>query len=328
MSVETEYISQIFKLCRHWLTRSGEKRHHLERQREEHRALVIKEPVAASKREQKPAGTHNANLPSTSSGMLTRSGEKCRRLERQREEPRALGIKRHFMLDVPALLLATLEELTGEQLKTFQSNLTSVQLPDFSPIPESQLENTDRQDTVDQMVKTYSPERVVEITLRILRKMNLHDLAKKLQRDHRDIPLEMANSLNTEVAVNTQENTQRMDEELGRERGLFQCSITGLVFRMEGEGEVLYRTVPWNRRLLAQRGKRPAGPLFKFTCLKGSVCQLHLPHCEIYPGDGCDFLSVAHVTDDIIEFLDPHEITETHIIINITGFCDYGPHQG
>ncbi|KAK6300942.1 hypothetical protein J4Q44_G00290400 [Coregonus suidteri] len=93
---------------------------------------------------------------------------------------------------------------------------------------------------------------------------------------------------------------------------------------MEGEGEVLYRTVPWDRRLLAQRGKRPAGPLFKFTCLKGSVCQLHLPHCEIYPGDGCDFLSVAHVTDDIIEFLDPHEITETHIIINITGFCDYG----
>ncbi|CAB1344206.1 unnamed protein product [Coregonus sp. 'balchen'] len=106
--------------------------------------------------------------------------------------------------------------------------------------------------------------------------------------------------------------------------GLFQCSITGLVFRMEGEGEVLYRTVPWDRRLLAQSGKRPAGPLFKFTCLNGSICQLCLPHCEIYPGDGCDFLSVAHVTDDIIEFLDPHEITETHIIINITGFSAYG----
>uniref|UniRef100_A0A4W5LE35 FIIND domain-containing protein n=1 Tax=Hucho hucho TaxID=62062 RepID=A0A4W5LE35_9TELE len=106
--------------------------------------------------------------------------------------------------------------------------------------------------------------------------------------------------------------------------GLFQCSITGLVFRMEGEGEVLYRTVPWDRRLLAQNGKRPAGPLFKFTCLNGSVCQLHLPHCEIFPGGGCDYLSVAHVTDDIIEFIPPHDITETHIIINISGFCAYG----
>uniref|UniRef100_A0A8C7NGW5 FIIND domain-containing protein n=1 Tax=Oncorhynchus mykiss TaxID=8022 RepID=A0A8C7NGW5_ONCMY len=105
--------------------------------------------------------------------------------------------------------------------------------------------------------------------------------------------------------------------------GLFQCSKTGLVFRMEGEGEVLYRTVPWDRRFLAQSVKRPAGPLFMFRCLKGSVSQLHLPHCEICPGGGCDFLSVAHVTDDIIEFI-PHKITETHVIINIYGFSAYG----
>ncbi|XP_064872276.1 caspase recruitment domain-containing protein 8-like isoform X2 [Oncorhynchus nerka] len=106
--------------------------------------------------------------------------------------------------------------------------------------------------------------------------------------------------------------------------GLFQCSITGLVFRMEGEGEVLYRTVHWDRRLLSQRGKRPAGPLFMFRCLKGSVSQLHLPHCQMHSGGGCDFLSVAHVTDDNMEFIPPHEITETHIIINVTGFSAYG----
>uniref|UniRef100_A0A4W5PLC7 NACHT domain-containing protein n=1 Tax=Hucho hucho TaxID=62062 RepID=A0A4W5PLC7_9TELE len=107
--------------------------------------------------------------------------------------------------------------------------------------------------------------------------------------------------------------------------GLFQCSVKGLVFRMEGEGEVVYRTVPWDRRLLAQRGKRPAGPLFKFTCLKGSVCQLRLPHCEIHSEGGCDFLSVAHVTDDdSMEFLPPHDTTETHVILNINGFCKYG----
>ncbi|XP_023999541.1 uncharacterized protein [Salvelinus sp. IW2-2015] len=281
------------------------------------------------------------------------------------------------------------------------------------------------------MVKRYDPEGAVGNTVNILRKMNQHDLTK-LQRDHRErplevdcppilesplevdcppilerpleidcppilesplevdcppilesplevdcppilesplemdcppvleTPLEMANSLNTEVSVNTQENTQRMDEELGRERdspllldhhhmsspdeftpeihdqdnrgeyrfqcpraGLFQCSITGLVFRMEGEGEVLYRTVPWDRSLLAQKGKRPAGPLFNIDCPQKSVSQLHLPHCEILSEGGCDFLSVAHVTDDI-EFIPPLETTEKHIIINITGFSAYG----
>ncbi|KAM9492117.1 uncharacterized protein ACWYII_004092 isoform 2-T2 [Salvelinus alpinus] len=319
-----------------------------------------------------------------------------------------------------ALLLATLEELSTDELKIFQKELTpSKQLPPyltgFPPIPETQLENADRQVTADQMVKRYGPEGAVEITQRILRRMNQEDLAEKFERyhsrgkkrrtseepswpglvsrgkkiedcvqltgrapffiKHKKTPklemdfstilgsqLKMANSLNTEVSVNTQENTQRMgEEELGRERespllldhhhmsspdeftpeihdqdnrgeyrfqcpraGLFQCSITGLVFRMEGEGEVLYKTVHWDMRFLSQNGKRPAGPLFKFRCLKGSVCQLHLPHCEIYNSGGCHFLSVAHVTDDNTEFLPPLEITGTHIIINISGFSAYG----
>ncbi|XP_055762374.1 uncharacterized protein LOC129839125 [Salvelinus fontinalis] len=141
--------------------------------------------VAASEREQKPAWAERDKVPSTSSGMLTRSGEKRRRLERQRKGPKSLDIRRSSMLDVPALLLTTLEELTEEQLKTFQSHLTSGQLFGFPSIPESQLENVDRQDTVDQMVQRYGPERAVEITVEILREMNLHDLAKKLQRDHR-----------------------------------------------------------------------------------------------------------------------------------------------
>uniref|UniRef100_A0A8C9ZK52 Caspase recruitment domain family member 8 n=1 Tax=Sander lucioperca TaxID=283035 RepID=A0A8C9ZK52_SANLU len=106
--------------------------------------------------------------------------------------------------------------------------------------------------------------------------------------------------------------------------GLYQCSVTGLVFHMEGEGDVVYRIVPWNRRLLAQHHKKPAGPLFDIKCLQQSVCQLHLPHCEIRSTGGCDFLSVAHVNDEDIEFISPHRITETHVIINITGFSGFG----
>ncbi|XP_067434965.1 caspase recruitment domain-containing protein 8-like [Thunnus thynnus] len=106
--------------------------------------------------------------------------------------------------------------------------------------------------------------------------------------------------------------------------GLYQCSLTGLVFHMEGEGDVVYRIVSWNRRLLAQHHKKPAGPLFDIKCLQQSVCQLHLPHCEIRSTGGCEFLSVAHVDDEDIEFITPHQITETHVIINITGFSGFG----
>ncbi|XP_067434602.1 caspase recruitment domain-containing protein 8-like [Thunnus thynnus] len=106
--------------------------------------------------------------------------------------------------------------------------------------------------------------------------------------------------------------------------GLYQCSVTGLVFHMEGEGDVVYRIVSWNRRLLAQHHKKPAGPLFDIKCLQQSVCQLHLPHCEIRSTGGCEFLSVAHVNDEGIEFITPHQITETHVIINITGFSGFG----
>ncbi|XP_052384480.1 uncharacterized protein LOC118378724 isoform X4 [Oncorhynchus keta] len=247
-----------------------------------------------------------------------------------------------------AWLLNSLEELNINELKTFQNHLTSGKRLGFPPMPKSQLENTDRQVTVDLMMKIYDPERAVKITLSILRWMNDHDLTEKLQSDHTE-PSGPEEAVEITPEILKKMNWDDLSKKIERERfpedfepedydqednrtyrfqcpsaGLFQCSITGLVFRMEGEGEVLYMTVPWDRKLLAQCVKRPAGPLFKFRCLKGSVCQLHLPHCEICPGGGCDFLSVAHVTDDNIEFIPPHKITETHVIINIYGFCAYG----
>lgn len=86
---------------------------------------------------------------------------------------------------------------------------------------------------------------------------------------------------------------------------LYQCSVTGLVFLMKAEGDVVHRTVPWNRRLLAQHHKNPAGPLFDIKCQQQSVCQLHLPHCEIISTGGGQFLQVAHVNDEGIEFINP-----------------------
>ncbi|XP_029979232.1 NACHT, LRR and PYD domains-containing protein 12-like [Sphaeramia orbicularis] len=107
--------------------------------------------------------------------------------------------------------------------------------------------------------------------------------------------------------------------------GLYQCSVTGLVFGMETDGVVVYRTVPWDRRMLDQYHKKPAGPLFDITCVDKSVVQLHLPHCELRPTGGWDFLSVAHVEDDgSVQFIRPQKITETHVVIRVTGFSPVG----
>ncbi|XP_035771051.1 NACHT, LRR and PYD domains-containing protein 1b allele 3-like [Neolamprologus brichardi] len=106
--------------------------------------------------------------------------------------------------------------------------------------------------------------------------------------------------------------------------GLYQCSVTGLVFLMKAEGDVVYRTVPWNRKLLTQHHKKPAGPLFDIKCQQQSVCQLCLPHCELISTGGGQFLQVAHVNDEGIEFITPQQITESHVVINITGFSGYG----
>eukprot|EP00063_Salmo_salar_P010907 XP_013985742.1 PREDICTED: NACHT, LRR and PYD domains-containing protein 6-like isoform X1 [Salmo salar] len=85
------------------------------------------------------------------------------------------------LLDVPALLLTTLMELNPDELKTFQSYLTSGQLLGIPPIPWIELENTGRQDTVDQKVKRYGPGGAVGITVEILRRTKLDNLAGRLQ---------------------------------------------------------------------------------------------------------------------------------------------------
>ncbi|XP_064815413.1 uncharacterized protein LOC135531206 isoform X3 [Oncorhynchus masou masou] len=148
--------------------------------------------VAASEKEQKPAGEEREETSSTSSGMLTPSGEKRRGLETVISRLEMLNVGKVGnlkTLDIPALLLTTLEEMNSGELRRFQSYPTSGRICGFPPIPESQLKNTDRQNTVNQMVKRYGPEGAVGITLRILREMDLDDLAENLKRDHtRGIP--------------------------------------------------------------------------------------------------------------------------------------------
>uniref|UniRef100_UPI003AAAAF7F NACHT, LRR and PYD domains-containing protein 3-like isoform X1 n=1 Tax=Centroberyx gerrardi TaxID=166262 RepID=UPI003AAAAF7F len=75
------------------------------------------------------------------------------------------------------LLLGTLEDLGDEELKSFKWFLQQADILDgFPAIPKSRLEKADRQDTVDQMVQTYSPPGALEITVEVLKKINRNDL--------------------------------------------------------------------------------------------------------------------------------------------------------
>ncbi|KAG7234381.1 hypothetical protein INR49_004859 [Caranx melampygus] len=107
--------------------------------------------------------------------------------------------------------------------------------------------------------------------------------------------------------------------------GQFQCTSTGLVFVMDQEAELFYKTVQWDESLLQSVGKMAAGPLFSIRCPEDAVHQLHLPHCETKEGLHCDgLLSVAHITDDGISFIEPLEITDTHVIISVPHLSFFG----
>ncbi|XP_041655367.1 NACHT, LRR and PYD domains-containing protein 12-like isoform X3 [Cheilinus undulatus] len=108
-------------------------------------------------------------------------------------------------------------------------------------------------------------------------------------------------------------------------QGVFKCLSTRLVFAMAKEVELQYKTVQWDEAVLQSAGKMAAGPLFDIQCPEEAVCQLHLPHCESKEGllvDGG--LSVAHITDDGMSFLEPLEITDTHVVVNVSHLSSFG----
>ncbi|XP_030003839.1 NACHT, LRR and PYD domains-containing protein 12-like isoform X2 [Sphaeramia orbicularis] len=107
--------------------------------------------------------------------------------------------------------------------------------------------------------------------------------------------------------------------------GAFHCTWTGLVFVVTREVGLMYRTVQWDEPLLQSAGRMPAGPLFSIESPENAVCQLHLPHCETNP-DQCSksLLSVVHITDDGMKFIEPQKITDTHVVIDVPHLSLFG----
>ncbi|KAK2859753.1 hypothetical protein Q5P01_004373 [Channa striata] len=106
--------------------------------------------------------------------------------------------------------------------------------------------------------------------------------------------------------------------------GEFQCLSTGLMFVMTQEAELEYRTVQWDERLLPP-GNVPAGPLFDIKCSEDAVCRLQLPHCDTEDAALSDgLLSVVHITDDELSFLEPMQITDTHVVVEVPHLSAFG----
>ncbi|XP_062372896.1 NACHT, LRR and PYD domains-containing protein 1b allele 1-like isoform X2 [Sardina pilchardus] len=99
--------------------------------------------------------------------------------------------------------------------------------------------------------------------------------------------------------------------------GLYKCKLTGLMFKMETAGELEYHSVRWGDKL-ENLNYEPAGPLYNINCLHGSLVQIHFPHCEIISDGKLEHMSVAHITDNGLEVIAPKEITESHVVMDIS----------
>ncbi|XP_068564860.1 NACHT, LRR and PYD domains-containing protein 12-like [Cebidichthys violaceus] len=75
----------------------------------------------------------------------------------------------------------TLEDLGADQFKEFKWYLKEEVLEGFPAIPFSRLENADRMDTVDQMVKNYSIN-TIKVIREVLKEINRNDLVEKLSK--------------------------------------------------------------------------------------------------------------------------------------------------
>ncbi|XP_068163674.1 NACHT, LRR and PYD domains-containing protein 3-like [Antennarius striatus] len=88
------------------------------------------------------------------------------------------------MACVPELLLATLEELLEEELRTFHFFLHSKVLEGFPHIPRRRVTGLDRTGTVDVLVQAYGYDSAVIVTVEILTRMQLNLFAETLKNKY------------------------------------------------------------------------------------------------------------------------------------------------
>ncbi|KAK9531143.1 hypothetical protein VZT92_010585 [Zoarces viviparus] len=84
-------------------------------------------------------------------------------------------------MEVQFLIRDSLVQLGADDFKTFRWYLAQPVLDGCRPIPKSYLENKNQEDTVSRMIDSYGKESAVNVTVEILKRMNLNNEAEKLQ---------------------------------------------------------------------------------------------------------------------------------------------------
>ncbi|KAA8595296.1 pyrin [Etheostoma spectabile] len=87
-------------------------------------------------------------------------------------------------MQVPLLILNTLDELGADDFKRFWWNLTQPVLDGCQPIRKGHLENGDRQDIVSKMITSYGEETAVNVAVEILKRMNHNNAAEMLKKTY------------------------------------------------------------------------------------------------------------------------------------------------
>ncbi|XP_048853449.1 NACHT, LRR and PYD domains-containing protein 12-like isoform X2 [Brienomyrus brachyistius] len=79
------------------------------------------------------------------------------------------------------LLLDYLKDLSDDELKEFKLRLPVNK--ELKPLPKGQMKTSGRTDFAEMMMNSYSKAGALKVTLEILKKMNLNDLAQRLKED-------------------------------------------------------------------------------------------------------------------------------------------------
>ncbi|KAL7393705.1 hypothetical protein ABVT39_014808 [Epinephelus coioides] len=250
-------------------------------------------------------------------------------------------------------LLETLEDLSPGELKKFKCHVMSSHVlqytkmeKDLPKIPGHQMETADRVKIVGLMVKIYG-QQSVEVTCKVLKKMNRTDLAERLSGTSSGLKGKMKKTeteilhnhtslaacwasphssdwTNLDPEVNYTDANEAPIYSLQSGAGNFECSVSGLRWVCKEKVSFKYQfcSLSGHFERIESMKYMPAGPLMDITVIAGKLDVVYLPHwiCIDDNPTILDKFAVLHIDDcgDAVEKVS--EVTSSHVKLSDPDF--------